>query len=38
MPKKAANPFPGDYKPELDTTLILNPELSLWYASLITML
>jgi len=38
MPKKAANPFPGDYKPELDTTLILNPELSLWYASLIGML
>jgi len=25
MPKKAANPFPGDYEPELDTTPILNP-------------
>ena len=38
MPKKAANPFPGDYEPELDTTLTLNPELSSWYASLIGML
>ncbi len=38
MPKKAANPFPGDYEPELDTTPTLNPELSLWYASLIGML
>jgi len=38
MPKKAANPFPGDYEPELDTTPILNPELSSWYASLIGML
>ena len=38
MPKKAANPFPGDYEPELDTTLTLNPELSSWYASLIRML
>jgi len=38
MPKKAANPFPGDYEPELDTTPILNPELSSWYASLIEML
>jgi hypothetical protein len=38
MPKKAANPFPGDYEPELDTTPILNPELSAWYTSLIGML
>jgi hypothetical protein len=38
MPEKAANPFPGDDEPELDTTLILNPELSPWYASLIGML
>jgi len=38
MPKKTANPFPGDYEPELDTTPILNPELSSWYASLIGML
>ena len=38
MPKKTANPFPGDYEPELDTTLTLNPELSSWYASLIGML
>ena len=38
MPKKAANPFPGDYEPELDTTPTLNPELSSWYASLIRML
>jgi hypothetical protein len=38
MPKKAANPFPGDYEPELDTTPTLNPELLLWYASLIGML
>ncbi len=38
MPKKAANPFPGDYKPKLDTTPTLNPELSSWYASLIGML
>jgi len=38
MPKKAANPFPGDYEPELDTTLTLNPELLSWYASLIGML
>ena len=38
MPKKAANPFPGDYEPELDTTPALNPELSSWYASLIGML
>jgi hypothetical protein len=38
MPKKAANPFPGDYEPELDTTPTPNPELSLWYASLIEML
>ncbi len=38
MPKKAANPFPGDYEPELDTTPTLNPELSSWYASLIGML
>ncbi len=35
IPKKAANPFPGDYEPVLDTTPILNPELSSWYASLI---
>jgi hypothetical protein len=38
MPKKAANPFPGDYEPELDTTPTLNPELLSWYASLIGML
>ena len=38
MPKKAANPFPGDYEPELDTTPILYPELLLWYASRIRML
>jgi hypothetical protein len=38
MAKRAANPFPGDYTPELDTTLTLNPELSPWYASLIGML
>ncbi len=38
MPKKAANPFPGDYEPELDITPTLNPELSSWYASLIGML
>jgi hypothetical protein len=38
MPKKAANPFPGDYEPEPDTTQTLNPELSSWYASLIRML
>ena len=38
MPKKAANPFPGDYEPKLDTILILNPELLSWYASLIRML
>jgi hypothetical protein len=38
MPKKAANPFPGDYEPELDTTPTLNPKLSSWYASLIGML
>ena len=38
MPKKAANPFPGNYEPELDTTPTLNPELSSWYASLIGML
>ena len=38
MPKKAANPFPGDYEPKLDTTPILNPELLSWYASLIGML
>jgi hypothetical protein len=36
--KKAANPFPGDYEPELDTTPTLNPELLSWYASLIGML
>ena len=38
MPKKAANSFPGDYEPELDTTPALSPELSSWYASLIGML
>ncbi len=38
MPKKASNPFPGDYEPEMDTTLTLNPELASWYASLIGML
>ncbi len=38
MPKKASNPFPGDYEPEMDTTPILNPELASWYASLIGML
>jgi hypothetical protein len=38
LPKKAANPFPGDYEPKLDTTPTLNPELSSWYASLIGML
>ena len=38
MPKKAANPFPGDYEPELDTTPTLNSELSSWYATLIRML
>ena len=38
MPKKASNPFPGDYEPEMDTTPTLNPELALWYASLIGML
>jgi hypothetical protein len=38
MPKKASNPFPGDYKPEMDTTPTLNPELASWYASLIGML
>ena len=38
MPKKAANPFPGDYEPELDTTPILNPTLPSWYGSLIGML
>ena len=38
MPKKAANPFPGDYEPKLDTTPTLNSELSSWYASLIGML
>ena len=38
MPKKAANPFPGDYELELDTTPTLNAELASWYASLIGML
>ncbi len=38
MPKKASNPFPGDYEPKMDTTPTLNPELALWYASLIGML
>jgi hypothetical protein len=38
MPKKASNPFPGDYEPEMDTTPTLNPELASWYASLIRML
>jgi hypothetical protein len=38
MPKKASNPFPGDYEPEMDTTPTLNPELASWYASLIGML
>jgi hypothetical protein len=38
MPKKGFNPIPGDYKPELDTTPTLNPELTLWYASFIGML
>ena len=31
MPKKAANPFEGGYKPELDVTPLLNTELSSWY-------
>jgi hypothetical protein len=35
IPKKASNPFPGDYKPKLDTTPTLSPELASWYASLI---
>jgi hypothetical protein len=38
MPKKASNPFPGDYEPEMDSTPTLNPELASWYASLIGML
>ena len=38
MPKKASNPFKVSYKPELDITLLLNPELALWYASLIGMI
>ncbi len=38
MPKKASNPFPGDYAPQLDTTPTLNPELALCYTSLIGML
>ena len=40
MPRKAAYPFPGDYKPDLDTTTTptLNPELLSWYASLIGMI
>ena len=38
MPRKAAYPFPGDYKPDLDTTPTLNPELLSWYASLIGMI
>jgi hypothetical protein len=38
MPKKASNPFPGDYEPEMDTTPTLNTELASWYASLIGML
>ncbi len=38
MPKKASNLFKVSYKPELDITPLLNPELALWYASLIGML
>ena len=29
MPKKASNPCKGGYKPELDVTPLLNPELAL---------
>ncbi len=35
MRKKAANPFKGGYKPELDVTPLLGAELASWYASLI---
>jgi hypothetical protein len=38
MPKKAANPFEGGYKPELDVTPLLDAELASWYALLIVML
>ena len=38
MPKKAANPFEGDYEPKMDETPLLIPELASWYASLIGML
>jgi hypothetical protein len=38
MPKKASNPFEGGYKPKLDVTPLLNPELASWFALLIGML
>jgi hypothetical protein len=38
MPKKAANPFKGGYKPKIDVTPPLNAELASWYASFIGML
>ena len=35
LPKKAPNPFPVGYKPELDVTTPLEPELASYYQSLI---
>jgi hypothetical protein len=38
VPSHCANPFAADYEPEIDESELLDPDLALWYASLIGML
>ena len=33
LPKRAENPFPGEYAPNLDFTPVLNPNLASYYQS-----
>jgi hypothetical protein len=38
LPKKAENPFPGDYAPEEDVSELLEPDLATYYMQLIGIL